>query len=199
MFTDRHRYHMTLHRAQGFTLIELIMFIVIVGASLAGVLSALNVVTSRSADPLIRKQMLTIAEAVMDEVQMRSFKYCTTGSPAGCTNPVFGNEGGSRATYEYIGNYCTEAGPGSASCSTVTLGTPNYANSRIPDLSGVSSSSPAGYWATVSLQPQALGGIASAATAAGLNSILITVTVSSVKTAETMVVQGYRTRWAPNL
>lgn len=188
-------------RSSGFTLIELIMFIVIVSASLAGVLSVLNTVTSRSADPLIRKQMLTIAEALMDEVQMRSFKYCTTGSPAGCAAalPIFGNEGKTRTTYEYVGNYCTEAGPASAACSTVTLGTPNSATSRIPDLSGITGTSPEGYWATIALQPQALGGISSAATQAGLNSILITVTVSSVKTTETIVLDGYRTRWAPNL
>lgn len=191
--------HTSRHCSAGFTLIELIMFIVIVSASLAGVLSVLNTVTAKSADPLIRKQMITIAESLMDEVRMRSFKYCTTGSLAGCANPVFGNEGKTRATYDYIGNYCTEAGPGSGTCSTVTLGTPNNAGSQIPDLSGLTGSSPAGYWATINLQPQALGGIASAATPAGLNSILITVTVSSIKTTETITLQGYRTRWAPNL
>lgn len=194
--------HPPKRRSAGFTLIELIMFIIIVSASLAGVMSVLNAVTKNSADPLIRKQMLTIAEALMDEVQMRSFTYCAAGvSPAGCAAalPVFGNAGGTRATYDHVGNYCTETGPTSAACSTVTLGTANSAGSQIPDLSGVTGTSPAGYWATINLQPQALGGIASAATTAGLNSILITVTVSSVRTTETIVVQGYRTRWAPVL
>ena len=62
---------MSTKRAQsGLTLIELIFFIVIVGGALAGVLSVLNVTTKSSADPLVRKTMLAIAQALMEEVQL---------------------------------------------------------------------------------------------------------------------------------
>ena len=55
-------------RQRGVTLIELIVFIVIVSVGLVGILSVLNLTTRSSADPLIRKQMLAIAEGLLDEV-----------------------------------------------------------------------------------------------------------------------------------
>src|ERR1017187_7289063 len=63
-------------RQRGMTLIELIMFIIIVSVGLAGLLSALNVTVSHSADPLLRKQMLSIAEALMEEAEFQPFTYC---------------------------------------------------------------------------------------------------------------------------
>ena len=189
---------MTLNRASGFTLIEIIMFIVIISVALTGVLAALNLTTKSSADPLIRKQMMTIAETLVDEVQMRPFTYCD-GGPSPCVpTQIFGHDAGTdRPTYTSVTNYCTEATTTSATCSTITLGTPNDASSTIPDLSGIGATSPPGYWATISLTAQALGGIASTNTAAGLNAVLITVTVSTTRTSETITLQGYRTRWAP--
>jgi MSHA pilin protein MshD len=189
----------------------MIVFIIIVSVALAGVLSVLDVVTKNSADPLLRKQMLTIAEALVDEVQMRPFTFCdpddanaaTATSPAGCSvataQQVFGHKAlASRATYDNVGNYCTQTGTDNTACGAVTLGIAGNDGSQIPDISGVGTFSPRGYWATITLAPQALGGIASANNAAGLNVILITVTVASTRTNETVTVQGYRTRWAPN-
>ena len=49
---------------RGLTFIELLFFIVIVSAGLAGILTVLNVTTSRSADPMVRKQMLAVAEHI---------------------------------------------------------------------------------------------------------------------------------------
>ena len=62
------------HRDQrGLSLIELVMFIIIVGVGVAGILLVFNVTTKASADPLIQKQMLAIAEAMMEEVQAKPF------------------------------------------------------------------------------------------------------------------------------
>lgn len=194
----------------GFTLIELIMFIIIVGVALAGVLTTINMVTKNSADPLIRKQMLTFAEALIDEVQMRPFTFCdpedanasTANSSADCatTVQIFGHKAAvNRADYNNVGNYCTETGTTNGACTTVTLGTANSAASRIPDISGATGGSPPGYWATIQLAPQAIGGITSTNTAAGLNVIEITVTVRSVFTTEAISLQTYRTRWAPRI
>jgi MSHA pilin protein MshD len=44
-------------RQAGISFIELIMFIVIVGIGVAGILSVLNVTAQKSADPMTRKQM----------------------------------------------------------------------------------------------------------------------------------------------
>ena len=47
---------MSRHRTRGFTLIEIIIFIVVVSAGLAGILSVMNTVVKSSADPVVRMQ-----------------------------------------------------------------------------------------------------------------------------------------------
>ncbi len=56
---------------RGVTLIELIMFIVIVSVSLAGILLVMNQVAAHSADPLIRKQALAVAESMLEEIKLQ--------------------------------------------------------------------------------------------------------------------------------
>lgn len=64
------------NRQRGTSLIELIMFIVIVSVALAGILLVMNVTTRGSADPLIHKQSVAIAESLLEEVELMSFTYC---------------------------------------------------------------------------------------------------------------------------
>ena len=72
----------------GFTLVEMIVFIVIVGVALAGVLTVLNITTKSSADPMQPKQAFLVAEAMLEE--MISKDYCDpdtfvrTVSPSPC-------------------------------------------------------------------------------------------------------------------
>lgn len=63
---------------RGISLLELILFIVIIGIALAALLSVLNVTTQASVDPLWRKQTLSIAESLLEEVQLHDF-----ANPAG--------------------------------------------------------------------------------------------------------------------
>jgi len=78
----------------GVTLIELIVFMVIVSTCVAGVLKVLEVTTRASADPLISKQALAIAESLLLEVEQQAFTYCdpddanaaTASSAASCSN-----------------------------------------------------------------------------------------------------------------
>src|SRR3989440_4712531 len=82
----------------GISLIELIVFIVIVGIAVAGVVGALSMATRASADPMIQKQALAIAEALLEEVQLQPFTYCDPDDPnaasassaAGCTGGAGG-------------------------------------------------------------------------------------------------------------
>ena len=60
----------------GVTLVELVVFIVIMGVALAGVLKVLEVTSRNSADPLIRKQALSIAESLLMEIQQQPFTFC---------------------------------------------------------------------------------------------------------------------------
>src|SRR5215470_7774406 len=65
-----------LRKSAGLSLVELIVFIVVVGLAVAGVLGALSLATRASADPMIQKQALAIAEALLEEVELRPFTFC---------------------------------------------------------------------------------------------------------------------------
>lgn len=75
----------TRHNQRGISLVELIMFIVIVSVALAGILLVMDTVTRGSADPLIHKQSLAIAESLLEEVELMPFTYCDPDDPAAAT------------------------------------------------------------------------------------------------------------------
>ncbi len=62
-----------LNPQSGASLIELIMFIVIVSTALAGILIVMNQVTKGSADPVIRKQALAAAYSLLEEIESQDF------------------------------------------------------------------------------------------------------------------------------
>jgi MSHA biogenesis protein MshO len=87
----------------GFTLVELVVFIAILGIALAGVLAAYDFAVRASADPIVKKQALAIAESLLQEVQQMPFTYCdpddpavsTASSAASCATPeTLGPEAG---------------------------------------------------------------------------------------------------------
>jgi MSHA pilin protein MshD len=188
-------------RQHGATLIELIVFIVIVGVALTGMLTVLNLTGRTGADPMIRKQMLAIAEGLMEEVAAQPFTWCDPDDPTAatannvtvfCTLPVeaIGPEAGEtrllNPPFDNVNDY-NGCGPGVAACDLV---------SRIPSITGTPWA-PAGYTAAirVALPLSALGPAANLVPAAA--SLLITVTVSF--NTENLTIEGYRTRYAPNL
>jgi MSHA pilin protein MshD len=59
--------------AYGLSLIELLFFIVIVSIAVIGILGVMNLNTGHSADPLLRKQALAFAEALLEEVESVPF------------------------------------------------------------------------------------------------------------------------------
>jgi MSHA pilin protein MshD len=60
-------------RHGGFTLIELIIFIVVVSVALVGILKVMDVTVKSSADPLVRKQAVALADSVLEEILLKSF------------------------------------------------------------------------------------------------------------------------------
>lgn len=60
-----------MRRNPGFTLIELIVFIVIVAVGLAGILLPILNNVRNSADPMIARQMVLIADSLMDEIMAK--------------------------------------------------------------------------------------------------------------------------------
>lgn len=219
---------------RGVTLVELIVFIVIVSTALAGTLSVLNMTSAHSADPMIQKQMLAIAEALIEEVTLQPFTVCNgdddhvktaTSATVDAADPLkcatnagvqgFGHSIAARGSFSNIGHYCAVAalGTNQVTCPAMTgagwgLGDGTAAGT-VADLTGVGTS-PAGYFATIALTPQALtaagvgavptsGAPAGAADASALNVIRVTVTVGNATTSDTVVLESYRTRWARNI
>jgi MSHA pilin protein MshD len=58
---------------RGLSLIELIVAIVIISVGLVGILSVLRLSTAKSADPLVSKQAIAVADALMEEILSRDF------------------------------------------------------------------------------------------------------------------------------
>jgi MSHA pilin protein MshD len=63
-------------KQSGVTLIELVVFMVIVSVALVGVLKVLDVTNRGSADPLVRKQALSVAESLLLEIEQQPFTLC---------------------------------------------------------------------------------------------------------------------------
>lgn len=61
---------------RGVTLIELIVFIIIISVGVLGLVSVMGGLTRYSADPMVRKQMVAIAESLLREVLQQPFTYC---------------------------------------------------------------------------------------------------------------------------
>lgn len=64
---------MTRSRHQGFTLIELIIFIVVVSVGLVGILKVMDVTVKSSADPMVRKQAMALADSILEEILLKSY------------------------------------------------------------------------------------------------------------------------------
>lgn len=79
---------MCIKKQSGITLVELLLFIVIVSIGIAGILSVMNVTTQHSADPMVRKQALAAAESLLEEITLKDFAD-PDGSEAGETRPTF--------------------------------------------------------------------------------------------------------------
>jgi MSHA pilin protein MshD len=171
-------------RQDGLTLIELVMFIVIVSVGIAGILAVLNLTVHRSADPIAPKQALSIAEALMEEVELAPFTYCdpddanaaTATSAGGCTTQpeVLGPEAGDARPFDNVSDY---NGFTMAGISDLSTGTP---------VAGLEA-----YSAAVTVAPTALGSVPAG------DAVLIQVTVTGPGNTQ-VVLEGYRTRYAPN-
>ncbi|MEV4781006.1 type II secretion system protein [Burkholderia sp. LMU1-1-1.1] len=110
---------MSIKRQRGLTIIELVMFMVIMGVAAAGIIGVLNLSTKSSADPLRRKQAMLIAEAYMEEVQSAGLTFCAPTDAnygaATCATPggvaAFGQRpAGAPRPYASVADYATAPG-----------------------------------------------------------------------------------------
>ncbi|MGV8867286.1 MAG: type IV pilus modification PilV family protein [Janthinobacterium svalbardensis] len=190
---------------RGVTLIELIIFIVVVSIAVVGLLQIFARTTASSADPQLRKQALAIAEAMLDEIEGARFTFCdpladpaadmatnaapfdSATNPTGCNTPqnVSATAPDTRGPYYNVSDYVRAF---------------NTAVSYTDDAAG--NAFPAGYKVSVTISPDAGLGPAGAmlpsdATPVNMNVLRITVTVTYGANQQ-LVLAGYRTRYAGN-
>lgn len=182
------------YHQRGISLIELIMFIIIVSVGIVGVLSVMNVTTKSSADPMLRKQALSIAESLLEEIQLQPFTYCdptdpdvtTATSTAGCgTAEGYGPEG-AQTRYLTTDPFNNVNDYGGASS-----GVAGYSMTGIRDLNNAAIVGLENYTATVTITDATLGPVTA------VPALRIDVRVTSGNTVDVMLT-GYRTRYAPN-
>ena len=97
-------------RQHGFTLVELIIFIVVLSVGIAGILSVMNTVVKSSADPLIAKQTVAIAESMLEEILLK--EYCdpdtatlSPPAPPVCPARITADQEAARANYDDVDDY----------------------------------------------------------------------------------------------
>lgn len=179
-------------RQAGVTLVELIVFIVVVSVAVTGVLAVIDQAVRRSADPVAPKQALAIAEALMEEIQLMPYTYCDPDDPAAATATAPGD----CATAEAMGPEGAETRGGVTPFDNVN-DYDGYAMAAIVDATGTAVPGLAGYSAAVTVAPGALGPAASSIPAASGDALQITITVTD-PAGRTYTLDGYRTRHAPN-
>jgi MSHA pilin protein MshD len=64
---------MSNYKQKGFTLIELVIFMIVVSVAVVGVLSVINQTVKSSADPMVRKQAAALADSILEEVLLKEY------------------------------------------------------------------------------------------------------------------------------
>jgi MSHA pilin protein MshD len=189
---------MCIRDARGLTLVELVVAIAIVGVAAGGTLLALDTAVRGSADPMVEKQALAVAEAVLEEVELMPYTWCdpddpvadTALAPSACTvqqgiGPQPGETRTSTVTpFDNVGDY-----HGYDSDGEVPPG--------IRDIAGTPIAALAGYRVQVTVAPQAIPATGASPAIPASAALLITVTVTGPAHAR-VTVDGYRLRYAPN-
>ncbi len=120
--------------ARGFTLPEAILAIVVLGVGLAGVILAFGAAGKSSADPMLRKQAIAVAQDLMEEITLKPYAVAANSAPSGCA----------RDTYNDILDYN------------------GHSSTGICTVDGVAIAALTGYNLSISVVTGTLGGVAAA-------------------------------------
>ncbi|MBA3997433.1 MAG: hypothetical protein C0466_09720 [Candidatus Accumulibacter sp.] len=186
------------------TLVELVLFMVIVGVGVAGLVSVTGSLVRSSPDPMLRKQMLAIAESLLNEVLQQPFTWCdpddakaadpTTKSTADCT-------GGAAASQDKGGGALTSPTPEAAGDRKNFDNVADYggfSQANIGDAAG--NNAMTGYTASVAIERagNAFGLTDAAGSPDDAAALKVTVTVQRAG-LDDLQLTGYRFRYAPRL
>jgi MSHA pilin protein MshD len=113
-----------IRKQMGFTLIELVISMVIIGVGVAGILQVMEITIRHSADPMIQHQAVAIAEAYLEEILTKAYDdpdaetgTCEEGAPLA-----------SRSVYDDVNDYACITGP------NADVGARNQFGALIPGL-----------------------------------------------------------------
>jgi MSHA pilin protein MshD len=182
-------------KAAGVTLVELVVFIVIVGVAMAGLFAAFNTITAASADPQVRKQVLAIAESLMDEVALMPFTHCDPDDPLAPTAAIGACTGAASNEDTAMG---PETGETRYSAATPFDNVSDYHGfamaSGIQDITNTTIAGLSAYFVDPIVITQAGTALGFATNADALR---ISITVRGPG-GVTTTLESYRTRYAPN-
>ena len=196
-------------RSLGMSLIEVVVFIVVLGIAIAGTVVLFNQLTRASVDPMIRKQALALATSLLEEIELRPFTYCDPDEPA-----VYTATAATVAQCGGVAGHQESAGPENfGSVETRHSATDRFDNvndyhnfamgsgQTDPNITTANNSAIAAlsaYSVTVTIVDIANAAELGGTSADTTDALRITVTARHVPTGTTVSLQGYRTRYAPN-
>jgi MSHA pilin protein MshD len=181
-------------RQAGLTMVELIMFIIIISVAVADLMVTLGNLSARSADLFMRKQAMLRAESLLEEVSLAHFTFChptdanaETATSTGCAGlaETAGHPAGETRPYFNINDYVSAYGV-PAKYTTDVTGAPML---------------PSNLSAQVTVKPVAAFGPSGAlqiGAGGEVLHILVDVAYGDKGPNEHVKLERYRTRYAPN-
>lgn len=179
----------------GVTLIEAIVFMIVVSVGVVGLVSVMGPMVKYSAEPMRQKQMAAIAESLLSEALHQPYTWCDPDDVAASTATAYTDcansqdKGGAALTSatpsgtEGRGN----TGPGTTLDNVADYG--GFGMDNVTDAAG--NNAMAGYRADIA--------VVRAGTALGLadDAAALAVTVTVSRDGQTHALTGYRFRYAP--
>jgi MSHA pilin protein MshD len=153
----------------GFSLVEVIIAIVILAVGVVALLIPITNAVRRSGDPLVSKQMVAVAEAMLEEIELQPFGVGPQGSTCNPCAPTEPN----RVLFDHVPNY----GGFVTNPGIYTIDNP------ATPINGL-----AAYSVSAAVTPTALGAVPAG------SSYLISVTVTG-SNGTTVTVSGFRTSY----
>ncbi len=135
--------------AAGFTLIELVIFIVVIALALTGTILVINQSVTLAPQALVKTRAMEIAQAYLDEIATKKYDEntgqgglpaCDSAAGPNCTNEracgsalnptvLFGPDNETRSTYNDVDDYhCTDDNP---PVDAAGNSNPDYADYRV--------------------------------------------------------------------
>ncbi|MDI1299656.1 type II secretion system protein [Methylotenera sp.] len=210
MYVNQSKFKKTIIKHQlGVSLVELVVFMVIVSVALVGVLKVLDITNRGSVDPLVRKQAISIADSLLLEIEQQPFTLCDpedTNAPTAVTTADC--TGGAAASEDKAGAALIGPSPSSESRYSATSPFDNvadYGGFSMPDANCAGICSPgdntplAGLGAYKAAVTVTRVGGATPFASFPLSAVLqIAVRVTGPANTD-VTLTGYRFRYAPNI